>query len=45
MRIFYFNNFINERLGVSEPSLIFASTLNNKIQWAFRDFIKSDNKT
>jgi hypothetical protein len=45
MRIFYFNNFINERLGVSEPSLIFASTLENRIQWAFRDFIKSDNKS
>jgi hypothetical protein len=45
MRISSFNNFINERLGVSESSLIFASILENKIQWAFRDFVKSDSKT
>lgn len=43
MGIFSFNEFIIEKLGVSKPSLVFSSILENRTYYAFRDFFLSGN--
>lgn len=45
MGIFYFNEFIIEKIGISQPSLVFSSILENRTYYNFRDFIISDKKT
>ena len=44
MGIFSFNEFIVERLGVSEASLLFVDTLEARAVGIFESFIKSDEK-
>jgi hypothetical protein len=44
MGIFSFNNFLAEKLGVSESSLIFSDILFIRTKSFFKDFIKSDEK-
>ena len=45
MGIFSFYDFVNEKLGVSEASLIFVSILESRSMGIFREFINSEDKS
>lgn len=44
MKIFKFDHFLNEKLGVSESSLIFVEVLEDRIKKEFINFIQSGQK-
>jgi hypothetical protein len=43
MGIFSFYDFVNEKLGVSEASLLFVSILESRSLGIFKEFINSED--